>query len=60
MAREYIDKETGTFEDSTMVDQEVQQYKRLIANGVTDEKELAHRIGTTRKAVRRLRKFIGE
>jgi len=60
MARQYINKETGQFEDSTVIEQEVEQYKRLIALGVTDEKDLAHRLATSVRAVRKLRKHIGE
>lgn len=60
MAKEYINKETQQFEDSTVVDQEVQQYKRLRAAGINDDKELAHRLPASLKTVRRLRKYIGD
>lgn len=60
MARNYINKMTGQLEDSTVVGQEVEQYKRLVALGVTDEKDLAHRLATSVRAIRRMRKYIGD
>lgn len=59
MAQEYIDKKTLQLEDSSVVEQQVQQYKRLRNAGVNDDKELAHRLAVSMKTVRRLRKFIG-
>lgn len=58
--REYLDKETLQFEDASIVDQEVEQYKRLRAAGINDDKELAHRLPASLKTVRRLRKYIGD
>lgn len=56
---EYIEPD-GNFSPATVVEQETYQLRRLIASGVIDDKELAHRMATTPRAVKKMRKLLGD
>lgn len=57
MVKEYIEPD-GTFSPATTIGHESVQLQKLLNSGVTDDKELAHRMATTVKAVRKMRKFL--